>query len=256
MKTLGILIIINSLIVAGTWVGGAHQHKAWVISLCVLAVFVGIIFTMHDRAIEITFNKVGTIKAAAEQATADAKGISEIKKRIESQSATIDLIAEKAVTTINQLRNIAYTTAQATLTDLMAANFVGGTTLRTRLDLHDQIIASLKEIGVSDDNIRNAETMWRKGVGVIYHRGIHCALEGRTNPNIINMKASPELRKASDEFQNMQDFKQWQVPSPDEMESFIEEKGFMNDSVRELINDYRYFLETGDIRRREVFEKL
>lgn len=30
----------------------------------------------------------------------------------------------------------------------------------------------------------------------------------------------------------------------------------MNDTVRELINDYRYFLETGDIRRRDIFEQL
>lgn len=47
---------------------------------CLLAAFVGIIFTMHDRAIEITFSRVGTIKAAAEQATADANEIAKSKK--------------------------------------------------------------------------------------------------------------------------------------------------------------------------------
>jgi len=64
------------------------------------------------------------------------------------------------------------------------------------------------------------------------------------------------LRKASKEFQEMLNFSQWEVPSPDEMESFINEKGFMNDTVRELISDYRHFLETGNIRRRSMFEQL
>lgn len=256
MKILGILIIINSLVVTCYWVGGDHQHKGWVMFICFLAVFVGMFFTLHDRAIEIIFPKIGSIKAAAEQVTADAKEVSDIKKRIEAQSATVDLIAKEAALTVDQLRNIAYTTAKANLTDLMAANFMGGTTLKTRLELHDQIIDSLREIGISENKIKDAEKMWAKGIGVIYHGSIRNALEGRTNPNEINMKASPELRKASDEFQKMQNFEQWQVPSPEEMESFIEEKGFMNDTVSELISDYRYFLETGNIRRRSVFEQL
>jgi hypothetical protein len=157
---------------------------------------------------------------------------------------------------VDQLQSISLATAKATITDLMAANFFAGTTLKTRLDLHDQIIANLKKIGVPENKIKDAEEMWKKGVGIIYHRGIRDALEGRTEPSTVNMKASPELRKASEEFQKMLDFEQWKVPSPDEMESFIKEKGFMNNAVKELIIDYRYFLETGNIQRRSVFEKL
>jgi len=106
MKLLGILIIINSLVVAGYWVSGTHQHKVGVISVCVLAVFVGVIFTMHDRAIEITFNKIGTIKAAAEQATADANEVAAIKERIEAQSATVDLVAESAAKAHNLIEDL------------------------------------------------------------------------------------------------------------------------------------------------------
>jgi hypothetical protein len=157
---------------------------------------------------------------------------------------------------VDQLQSVSLTTAKATLTDLMAANFVAGTTLKTRLDLHDQIIANLKKIGIPENKIKDADEMWTKGVGIIYHRGIHDALEGRTEPSKVNTKASPELRKALEEFQKMLDFEQWKTPSPDEIESFIKEKGFMNDTVKELIGDYRYFLETRDIRRRNVFEQL
>jgi len=165
-------------------------------------------------------------------------------------------IARLRTQTVIQLQNIAYTIAKVNLTDLMAANFWDGTTLKTRLDLHDQIIANLKVLNVPDDKIGEADDMWAKGVGVIYHNAIRNALEGRTNHDQINIEASPELRKVSHEFQEMLNFEQWQVPCPNEMESFIKEKGFMNDTIKELICDYRHFLETGDIRRRSVFEKL
>jgi len=59
-------------------------------------VFVGIYFTLQERATEITLNKVGTIKAAAQQATIDAKVVGDLKKRVEAQSATVDLVADSA----------------------------------------------------------------------------------------------------------------------------------------------------------------
>lgn len=130
----------------------------------------------------------------------------------------------------------------------MAANFMGGTTLETRLNLHDRIIDSLREIGIEKDRISAIDKMWVKGVGIIYHRGIRNALEGLTEPNTLNTNASPEVIKASKEFQELQNFDQWEVPSPDEMESFINRRGFMNDKVRDLIEDYRHFLETGELR--------
>ena len=133
---------------------------------------------------------------------------------------------------------------------------MGGVDLKTRLDLNDRIINSLVEIGVSEENIKEAKKMWSKGIGVIYHRGIRNALEDRTHPDKLNVKASQELRETSKQLFEMSNFSQWEVPSADEMESFINEKGFMNDTVRELINDYRHFLETGNIRRRSVFEQL
>jgi len=256
MKIVGFLIALNAIILTAWWVSTDHTHKGWVIVVCLIAVFLGMVLLLYDRALDITVKGVGSIKAAAEQVASDANAIGELRQRIENQSATVDLIAKDATSTVDQLRSIACTTAKATLTDLMAANFMGGTTLKTRLDLHDRIVDSLREIGISEDKIKEADEMWSKGIGIIYHRGIRNALEGRTHPNQVNVKASRELRKASDEFQKMLNFEQWEVPSPDEMESFIEEKGFINETVRDLISDYRYFLETGNIRRRSVFEQL
>ena len=182
---------------------------------------------------------------------ATAQFIDARKKNINTSKALAT-----AKSTVDQLRNMSCTNAEAALTDSMAANFMGGVNLKTRLELNNRIIDSLIEIGVSKKKIKDAKKMWSKGIGMIYHRGIHDALEGRTNPQMLNMGASQELRDASKEFQETMNFKQWEVLSPDEMESFIEGKGFMNDTVKELISDYRHFLETGNIQRRSVFEQL
>ena len=96
MKTAGFLIIINALILTALWISGDHQHKGWVVSACLLALFAGSAMMLHDRAIEISLKGVGTIKAAAEQATTDANEIADIKNKVEAQSATVNLVAKSA----------------------------------------------------------------------------------------------------------------------------------------------------------------
>lgn len=67
-----------------------------VLTMCFLAVFTGIFLILQERVTELTVKGIGTIKAAAKQADIDAKAISDIKNRIEGQSATVDLIAKDA----------------------------------------------------------------------------------------------------------------------------------------------------------------
>ncbi len=256
IQLIGILIIVNTLVMSTWWLTTKQSWSSGFTTVSVLACLIGLVLVLNERAIELSFGPFGALKTAAQQAETDAKEISEIRKRVEAQAATMDLVAQKATATAGQLHNITLSSAEATITELMANAFMGGTTLETRLNLHDGIIASLRKIGIKEDEISKVNKMWTKGVGVIYHRSIRSALEGRTEPNHLNVKASPELRQASEEFQKLQDFSKWEVPSPNDMESFIDEKGFMNDTVKELIEDYRHFLKTGDIRRRDVFANL
>lgn len=256
MKYAGGLLLINIILVAAYFLFATEIDNRRILTFAGIGVCVGMAIMLCDRITRIRIPGLADMTSTVEKAKADADEISAIRKRIEDQSATVDLIAEKAASTVEQLRNVACINATALFTQIMAANFMDGTTLKTRLELHDQIVDSLKETGASEDKIRKAEEMWSKGVGVIYHRGIRHVLEGRTQPNQMNMEASLELRQASKEFQELLNFTQWEAPSPDEMESFINKKGFMNDAVRELIIDYRYFLETGNIQRRNVFEQL
>lgn len=169
----------------------------------------------------------------------------EMKKAVEDANATIE-----------QLRNVATTSAKATLTSLMADNFFDGTTLKNRLELHDQLISNLKDIGVSKHQIEEADEMWKRGVGVIYHRGLRNKLEGRKHPNQLNIKAGEKVIEASQEFLKLLKFDEWKSPSSKEIEEFIENKGLMNQELKDLIGDYKHFESTGTIRRKELFIEL
>jgi len=96
MKIIGFLIVIIAVLLTGWWVSSNHKHKGWVVIACTLALFAGIFMMLQDRAIEISLKGVGTIKAAAEQATTDAAAIADVKKRVEAQGATVDLVAKSA----------------------------------------------------------------------------------------------------------------------------------------------------------------
>lgn len=169
----------------------------------------------------------------------------EMKKAVDDANATIE-----------QLGNVAAMSAKATLTSLMASNFMSGTTLKTRLDLHDQIISNLREIGVSEGKIDEADEMWRRGIGIIYHRGIRHKLDDRKKSNQPNDEAKKKVLEVSEEFQNLIKFEEWQAPSSSEMKAFIGRKGIMDQEIVDLIDDYSHFETTGNIKRRELFVEL
>ena len=56
----------------------------------------GVALIVIERITEIPVPYIGTIKTAEKQATSDAEKISKLRKRVEAQSATIDLVAKSA----------------------------------------------------------------------------------------------------------------------------------------------------------------
>lgn len=147
---------------------------------------------------------------------------------------------QEANATIEQLRSVATTSARATITSLMANNFIDDFTLKNQLELHDQLISNLEKIGASKQQIGEADEMWKRGVGVIYHRGIGNKLD---SPTAL-------------EFQGLLKLDDWKAPSSGEIEKFIESKGLMNQELKDLIDEYKYFESTGTIRRKELFFEL
>jgi len=96
MKLIGILLIVNSLALTAWWITTQNNHKTMVMTLCLITVFAGLGLVLQDRITELTVKGVGTIRTATEQIQADAKTVSELKERVENQSATVDLVAKEA----------------------------------------------------------------------------------------------------------------------------------------------------------------
>jgi hypothetical protein len=155
-----------------------------------------------------------------------------------------ETIAE-ANATINQLREVTTTMATATLTNMMATNFMGGMSLRKRLELHDQLIQQLQNLGVSDDQQRSAQTEWRKGMSILYFNVVLRAA--------INGRAPEDTNMISSEYHSLLDFPNWQAPTSGMLTRFCEQRNLLNAEVRQWIDDYQQFLNTGEIRRQGEF---
>jgi uncharacterized phage infection (PIP) family protein YhgE len=96
MKWIGILLILSSIIWTTWWIITHESYKGALFFLCLIAVFVGLVLIFQDRVTELTVKGVGTVKAVTQQIQSDAEIVAELKKRVENQSATVDLIAKEA----------------------------------------------------------------------------------------------------------------------------------------------------------------
>ena len=111
--------------------------------------------------------------------------------------------------------------------------------MKTRLDIHDRIIGSLANIGASDEQLNRADEMWKKGICVTYHRGLKHALEGGEYPQQHISYRSKEVIAISEEFEKtMMDFDNWQVASPEKIETFMREKGVLNGWAETLLQGF------------------
>ena len=171
-----------------------------------------------------------------------------VKARMKEQIA-------EAAATLEQLREVATATSRATLTDLMAGGFMGSMSLKKRFELHDNIISSLKKIGAGAEQIEQAETEWKKGVSVIYHRAIKKCVELREEPSQVNIYAPEPNKKAGQEIQDLLEFESWSTPTPHQIKTVLKKYEISVTSADEWLNDYQHFLNTNEIRRKEGFIK-
>lgn len=172
---------------------------------------------------------------------------------VEARTRKLDDAITQANATVEQLRDLAAAVSQVTLTELMSSSFFDGATLATRLSLHDKLLATLKKLDLSSAQMEEADSNWRKGIGVIYHRIIHHHLEQRKERNHRNFEAPKEALEAAKDFQTLLKFEEWAAPAPGAMEAFINERNLMTSELQEWIDDYKHFLACGEIRRVDKF---
>lgn len=245
-KIIGGLLIINSIIIALLLITSSQVHKAGVISICLIAIFAGFFLIIQDRVIEITVKGVGTIKAAAEQASADANEISELKNRIEAQSATVDLVADKAQSTVKSLQELSKVFTTTELGLIKRSGRWGGYSYEEKEEIKRKTIELLKKAGITEDEIAiiEEECKWHLYVKFDY---VHLILGGSTIPQkIFQHRDRTKERKT---LLNIND-----LPSPDKLRAFLDKCGVLT-KAEEFIQDYEYYIDNHKQRRPSIWNK-
>ena len=138
---IGLIIIITPFSIAIWNLIKSKPVTKDICYLCVITLIIGLPIMMIDRITEIPIPYIGIIKTATKQATLDAKEVSELKERILSQSATIDLVAQNA-TVAKKLS----TEAKISYEDLSNKNEAADKELKKINDLNNFIITYLKAL--------------------------------------------------------------------------------------------------------------
>jgi len=96
LKLFGILVLINAIVIALWFAIHGHSQTKSIIFICTLAVGVGLVLLFYERVTQMDLPGGTSIKTVVETARADANAVSDLRKRVEAQSATVDLVAEEA----------------------------------------------------------------------------------------------------------------------------------------------------------------
>jgi len=197
---LGIFLIINALAFAIYWATGDNAHKAWVIPLCIVCVIVGMFFTLHDRAIEVTFKGIGNIKAAEKQATTDAEVISNIKNKIEQQEKiTTELqgAIEKSAIQISQaLDEVRLMQSQLQETQTKVAKLDKESKRNSQTSIQPKLVYSTHSVNKVSDGIEVLLVFQSSGNIALGKVEFSLDLKGETNSKFLSILPSESVSLA------------------------------------------------------------
>ena len=94
MKYAGGLLLVNVLLIAAYFLFATEVGGKRVLTFASVGLAVGVFLMVCDRVTGIKIPGLADMTTVVEKAKADADAIAAMKKRIESQSATVDLVAE------------------------------------------------------------------------------------------------------------------------------------------------------------------
>lgn len=98
MKIFGLILIVFAVAFPTIFFlssKGKRFPKTALVMIAAVAMFGGISLVIADRITKVV-SPFGTITAATQHATEDARAISQLRERVENQSATVDLVATQA----------------------------------------------------------------------------------------------------------------------------------------------------------------
>ena len=125
----------------------------------------------------------------------------------------------------------------------MRSGRIGGYSVEEQESIKNGLISVLREIKISDSDIKDVLAEWHRIVEFDY---VYAILGGSTIPDkkdSVTMAAWESLRDHN--FSN--------VPTPEKIEKFLIDFGFMCPERREQLNDYIHYREHREHRRPDVW---
>lgn len=165
---------------------------------------------------------------------------------IEARTRKLDAAIDQATATLEQLRELAASLSGVALTELMSGHFVyGGLTLKDRIELHHELLETLKGLGVSAHRIDAADKNWRMGIASIYRSKI---------VSLVGKSSSPDShRLAAQELEEMFSGEGLSTSSPSEVQNFLELRGLMTPEIQKWVSDFDFYIKNKRIRRIDQF---
>lgn len=162
----------------------------------------------------------------------------------------------EAYATLDDLKKAARLNAKALLFQLSSSHFMGGSTFGQKQVMRDEIITQLRELGLSNQEIGEADKTWREAVRVVYFGLISHAAEGRTDPNRINSNSSAGQKEALRELNGEFDFYLRRTPTSKQISLILSKHGVSSPELEDLISDLEWFESTSELRDRDKFCNL
>lgn len=156
-------------------------------------------------------------------------------------------VVNEARATIDQIRKLAVVFAENIITGVVTSGRWGGSGAETHERVRKDIIAILRELGVDEIGIKNAQATFVKYIAFDH---VHHILD--------HAPPTPEKSEFIDRWNDLMQRSSFgsEMPPPDEIERFFIDCGNLDEKTKESINDYRYFLEHHEFRNLERFNKF
>lgn len=164
---------------------------------------------------------------------------------IETKIREVDRVVDEAKSVLAELHKFSEMTGAMLINMLSGEGRLGG---RPHKDIEAErirILESLKSIGLDDEAIKKVAAADRKWVAIDYANGIIKMLQKST-------QCSQEQRKALDDMLGLWNNEEYR-PTPDELLERMNDHGITDSEVLELVKDYKYYMENGKHRRKDVW---
>jgi hypothetical protein len=167
------------------------------------------------------------------------------REGIVATMAKVQVATAQAEKATKEVRESMKTTAASVLGLVKRSGRWGGYSYDEKEEIKKELLANLSEMGISAEEVKNVEkkSMWHEYVALDYALNI---LGGQYNiwgfDPAAHAEASELRRRPASN-----------VATPDEVEKLLTKYNMLNDEARELIQDYRYYLEHHKQRRPKVW---